>query len=97
MTAPGAAPRAGRAWPAALMLLVGFLGHLIAAHLNGGSQVAYLHHVVGFFLILVVTGVVILGVGRLLWRGRTDITLFVIAVVQALMGAVVVYLERGAA
>lgn len=83
--------------PVVLLLSAGLLGHVIAAVLNGGSRIAYLHHIAGFFIILAVTSVLIIGMARLFWRGRPDVTMLVIATVQALMGAVVVYLERGGA
>jgi len=79
-----------RAWMGAL-LLVGLLCHVVAAHLNGGSRIAYQHHILGFFAILVVTGVVIAVLGRLLWRERHDITLLTIGAVQTIVGILVVY------
>lgn len=71
---------------ALLLLVVGLLGHLYAAHATGGSRTAYTHHVFGFFLILVVTGGLIALLGRRFWRGRSALTLFVIGAVQALLG-----------
>ena len=69
-----------------LLLGLGLLGHLYAAHVIGGSLVAYTHHVLGFVLILVVTGAVIAGLGRLFWRSRQALTLLAIGVVQAVLG-----------
>lgn len=69
-----------------LLLLVGLLGHLYAAHATGGSRTAYTHHVFGFFLILAVTGGLLALLGRLFWRGRSALTLLVIGAVQALLG-----------
>lgn len=77
----------------AVLLFLGFIAHLAAAHLNGGSGIAYQHHVLGFFAILAVTGVAIQLIARFLWRGRTDVTVLTIGAVQFLMGVVVVYLE----
>lgn len=81
-------PPARRSPPtAALVLLgVGLLGHLWAAHAMGGSRTAYTHHVLGFLLILVVTGAALLGLGRRLWRSRPGRTLLVIGLVQAAFG-----------
>lgn len=48
-----AAPRStGRLlrWGGWLLLGLGLLGHLYAAHAMGGSRVAYAHHVLGFGL-----------------------------------------------
>ena len=80
-------------WLGVLLLAVGFLGHFFAARAIGGSYVAFRDHIGGFFLILIVTGAIIAGLGRLFWKGRNDITLFIIGVVQALFG-IVVYIER---
>jgi hypothetical protein len=76
-----------------VLLIVGLLGHVLAAQAIGGSQLAYQHHIAGFFLILVVTGVFIWGLGRLFWKGRRDITVLVIGTVQALFG-IAIYLMR---
>jgi hypothetical protein len=84
--------RSGLLWLGALLTVVGFLGHFFAARAIGGSAIAYEHHIFGFFLILVVTGAIILALGRFFWRGRTDITIVVIGAVQALLG-VLVYLN----
>jgi hypothetical protein len=83
-----AAPSARRLPHASVLLLLalGLLGHLYAAHAIGGSRTAYTHHVLGFLFILVVTGGLIAGLGRLFWRTRTTLTLLAIAVVQALLG-----------
>jgi hypothetical protein len=82
-----------RIWLGAILLGVGLLGHLLAAQGIGGSAVAYHHHILGFFLILLVSGALIAGLGWRFWRGRHDITLLTIGAVQALFG-LVVYLER---
>jgi len=72
-----------------LLLGLGLLGHLYAAHAIGGSPVAYTHHVLGFFLILVVTGAIIAALGRRFWRSRPDVTVLTVGVVQALFGVLV--------
>jgi len=54
---------------------------------------AYTHHVFGFFLILVVTGIIIALLGRWLWRDRPRITWLAVAAVQALFG-LIIYLDR---
>ena len=73
-------------WGGWLLLGLGLLGHLYAAHAMGGSRVAYTHHVLGFGLILLVTGGLIAGLGYLFWRSRSALTLLAIGVVQALLG-----------
>ena len=80
-------------WLSVLLLVAGLLGHLLAARAIGGSRIAYSHHILGFFLIAVVTGVIIAGLGWRFWKGRRDITLLVIGAVQALAG-LAVYMER---
>jgi hypothetical protein len=76
-------------WGAWLLLGLGLLGHLYAAHAMGGSRIAYTHHVLGFGLILLVTGGIIAGLGRWLWRSHSALTLLAIGAVQALLGLLV--------
>jgi hypothetical protein len=88
--APGPKRRIGAAttWIAAALLLLGLIGHVLAARVMG-SRIAYVHHVVGFFIIAVLTGLPLLGLARLFWRGRHGVTLLVFAAVQALLGLAV--------
>jgi len=72
-----------------VLLMVGLGGHLYAAHVNNGSTIAYTHHVLGFLLILAVTGGIIWALGRRLWRTRPNVTLLVVGIVQAALGLVV--------
>ncbi|HJU69934.1 MAG TPA: hypothetical protein VJ650_16970 [Gemmatimonadaceae bacterium] len=76
-------------WIGIVLLVLGLLGHLYAAYAMGGSRVAYTHHVVGFFLILVVTGAIIAALGWRFWRSRPDITVLTVGAVQALFGLLV--------
>ena len=80
-------------WLGAILLVVGFLGHYFAARAIGGSYIAYRDHILGFFLILVVTGAIIAGLGWRFWKGRRDITVLIIGLVQALLG-IWVYMGR---
>jgi FtsH-binding integral membrane protein len=89
-----ASPRPRRLWLVAALLLAGLSGHLFAARLIG-SPVAYRDHIGGFFLIAAVTGLLLLGLERLFWRGRRDLTLLCFAVVQALFGLVIYILRPG--
>ena len=82
-----------RTWLGVLLIVVGLLGHLFAARAIGGSYLAYRDHIFGFFLILLVSGGLIAGLGWRFWKGRHDITLLTVGVVQALFGAVI-YVER---
>jgi hypothetical protein len=92
-TAPAAhdrTPASPRGTGAGIALLVlGLGGHLYAAHAMGGSRVAYAHHVLGFVLIVVVTGAIIAALGWRFWRSRPDITVLAVGAVQALFGLLV--------
>jgi hypothetical protein len=83
-----ARPSTGRLlrWGGWLLLGLGLLGHLYAAYAMGGSRVAYTHHVLGFALILLVTGGLIAGLGYWFWRSRPALTFLAIGLVQALLG-----------
>jgi hypothetical protein len=85
-----------RIWLGVILVSVGLLGHLLAAHVMGGSAIAYEHHIFGFFLILFVTGTIIAGVGWRFWRGRHDITMLSIGAVQAIFGIAVYVLQAAA-
>ena len=87
------AVRSRRIWIGVLLLAAGLLGHLVAAQAIGGGYVAYRDHIFGFVFLSLVSGAVIAGLGWRFWRGRHDITVLILGVVQALLGFVV-YLER---
>ncbi len=80
-------------WLGVILTVVGFLGHFFAARAIGGSYVAFRDHIAGFFMILVVTGAIIAGLGWRFWKGRSDITVLIIGVVQALFG-IAIYMMR---
>lgn len=80
-------------WLGVLLLVLGLLGHVLAAHAIGGSRIAYTHHVFGFFLGLVVFGAIVGALGWRFWKGRFDITLLIVGIAQALFG-LAVYVER---
>ena len=82
-----------RIWLGVILVAVGFLGHFFAARAIGGTSIAYRDHIFGFFLILFVTGAIIAGLGWRFWKGRRDITVLAIGIVQALFGTVI-YIER---
>src|SRR6202171_2188905 len=86
------APDRRLAWLGALLIVVGFLGHFFAARAIG-TYIYYRDHIFGFFLILLVTGSIIAGLGLRFWKGRRDITVLTIGVVQALIG-IVIYIFR---
>jgi hypothetical protein len=82
-----------RTWLGVFLIVVGFFGHFFAARAIGGTYIAYRDHMAGFFGALVITGAIIAVLGRLFWKGRPDITLLIIGVVQAAFG-IFVYIER---
>ena len=69
-----------------VLLVLGLLGHVYAAWAMGGSRIAYTHHILGFFLILLVTGGIIAGLGYWLWRSHGARTFLIIGIVQTLFG-----------
>ena len=73
-------------WVSTLLFGIGFLGHVISAIHIGGGRVAYMHHILGFFLILAVTGVLIAVVGWRIWRTNPDAMLLTISGTQAIFG-----------
>jgi hypothetical protein len=79
-------------WLGVELIAVGFLGHFFAARAFG-TYIYYRDHIFGFFLILLVTGSIIAGLGWRFWRGRKDITVLIIGVVQAALG-IAIYLMR---
>lgn len=81
-----------RIWLGAILIGVGLLGHILAAQAIG-RPIDYQHHIIGFFLILIVSGAIIAGLAWRFWRGRHDITLLIVGAIQALFG-VMVYIER---
>ena len=86
------APNRRLAWLGVLLIVVGFLGHFFAARAIG-TYIYYRDHIFGFFLILLVTGSIIAGLGWKFWKGRTDLTILIIGIVQALFG-IVIYINR---
>jgi hypothetical protein len=81
------------AWLGAILLGLGLLGHLLAAQAIGGTYIAYRDHIAGFVGLTFVSGLIIAGLGWRFWKGRHDITLLILGVVQALLG-LLVYIER---
>jgi FtsH-binding integral membrane protein len=83
-----------RIWLGVILIGVGFFGHFFAARaISSGNPRAYPDHMLGFFGILVITGAIIAGLGWRFWKGRRDITVLAIGVVQALFG-IWVYIMR---
>jgi hypothetical protein len=79
-------------WLGIELIAVGFLGHFFAARAFG-TYIYYRDHIFGFFLILLVTGSIIALLGWRFWKGRRDITVLIIGVVQAAFG-IAIYIMR---
>ena len=98
MTSPNAAAvRAplNRTWIAlgTVLLVAGLCGHFFAARGIGGSYIAYRDHIAGFVILTVASLIVVGPLGWRFWKGRRDITLLTIGVIQAVLG-LVIYIER---
>src|SRR6185437_8105709 len=85
--------RRARTWLGLVLLGIALLGHLLAARAIGGSYIAYRDHVMGFLVILLVSGALIVAAGRWLWKGRLDMTVLTVGIIQALFG-IFVYATR---
>jgi uncharacterized membrane protein (UPF0136 family) len=89
---PGTASRRWT-WLGVLLLGAGLLGHLLAARAIGGTYIAYRDHIFGFVFLTLVSGALLAALGWRFWRGRHDITLLIMGVLQTLVG-VWVYMQR---
>jgi hypothetical protein len=76
-----------------VLLAGGLLGHVIAAYLSGGARIAYIHHVLGFFLIAAVTGLPIALMTRLFWRRHADRAWLAFGLVQLALGLIIMVNE----
>ena len=75
------------------LLLAGLSGHLFAARAIGGYYIAYRDHVFGFFLLTTVSIVIVAALGWKFWKGRHDLTLLIVGVLQAIAG-LLIYIFR---
>jgi hypothetical protein len=80
-------------WLGVLLLVIGLSGHLLAARAIGGYYIAYRDHIAGFVMATIVTGIVVWVIGRRFWKGRTDITILIVGILQTLFG-IFVYIVR---
>jgi hypothetical protein len=76
-------------WLGVALLALGLLFHLLSAQAIGGDFVAYRDHILGFLLLTVVAGVIIVPLGWRFWRDRHDITLLSLGAVEAILGFVI--------
>lgn len=80
-------------WLGVILLVGGFLGHFLAARAIGGTYIAYRDHMFGFVLLTLVSAAIVAALGMRFWKGRHDITLLIVGVIQALIG-LLVYVNR---
>ena len=71
------------------LLAIGLLGHLLAANAEGGRAIHYRHHISGFVLLSLVSGILIGVLSRFFWRGRHDVTLLIIGALQTVFGLLI--------
>jgi hypothetical protein len=64
-----------------------------AAQAIGGTSLAYRDHLLGFFGLSVISAAIVAGIGAKFWRGRADVTVLTVGVVQMLLG-IFVYINR---
>ncbi len=72
-----------------VLLDVGLAAHVLAAMAIGGTALAFRDHLLGFLALTMVCGALLYALSLRFWKGRHDITLLVLGVVQALLGAFV--------
>ena len=72
-----------------LLILLGLGGHLLAARAIGGSEHAFAEHIKGFCILTAASGVILWALSLKFWRGRTDLTVLGVGVVQLLFGVLV--------
>ena len=77
----------------AVLLAVGLLCHVLAARAIGGSYIAYRDHIGGFVILTLASGAILAGLGWRFWKGRHDITLAALGLLQTVLG-IRVYIER---
>jgi hypothetical protein len=72
-----------------IFLAIGLLGHLLAAMAEGGRAIHYRHHIFGFFVLSVVSGILVTALSRFFWRGRHDVTLLIVGALQTVFGLLI--------
>jgi hypothetical protein len=80
-------------WLGVVLLVAGFLGHFFAARAIGGTYIAYRDHMFGFVGLTLVSIAIVGLLGMRFWKGRGDVTLLIVGVLQALIG-LEVYINR---
>ena len=73
----------------ALFLALGLGGHLASAHEIDMLPHAFRDHIAGFIILTAGAAVILLVLERFFWRGRRDITVLVLGIVQLVLGAAI--------
>jgi len=80
-------------WLGVILLVAGFLGHFFAARAIGGTYIAYRDHIFGFVALTLVSAAIVALFGMRFWKGRHDITLVIVGMIQLLIG-IQIYIGR---
>jgi hypothetical protein len=80
------ATRRNWTWLGVVLLVIGLSGHLLAARAIGGYYIAYRDHIAGFVGLTLITGLIVAVIGKFFWKGRPDISLLIVGVLQTLLG-----------
>ena len=80
-------------WLGIVLLVGALLAHVLAAQAIGGTYLAYRDHLLGFFGLSVISAAIVAGIGAKFWRGRADVTVLTVGVLQMLLG-IFVYINR---
>jgi uncharacterized membrane protein len=72
-----------------ILLIVGFCGHAYAAHSLGSNHHAWQYHMFGFLGLTIVSAAIVGALGWKFWKGRTDITILIVGVIQLILGIMV--------
>jgi hypothetical protein len=76
-------------WLGLTLLVAGFFGHFFAAMALGPGLNAWRDHMLGFAGLTVISALIVGTIGWRFWRGRRDITLLIVGVIQLVIGIMV--------
>ncbi len=76
----------GLAIVTSVLFALGLAGHLAAARVEGGRPIHYRHHIVGFLVLSLASGIIALALEGRFWKGRRDFTLLGVGLLQAAFG-----------
>lgn len=76
----------------AALSIAALVDHIVAAQLNGGGRIAYVHHILGFFLIAAITALPAAAVAHF-WPRYRNRAWVVFGFIQLLLGIFVILTE----